>query len=130
MVGTDSYQLALPPSLSGVHVVFHVPMLRKYTLDPTHVVDWGKLDVDADWTFEEGLVRITDNRDQVMRRNTVREASKGVVAAPRSGGGNLGARGHDVYHLSFLIWDEGTLFRHLIMKMTVAYACDSMYMCV
>ena len=30
----------------------------------------------------------------------------------------------------FLFKDEVTLFIHLIMKMTVAYACDSMYMCV
>ena len=39
MVGTVAYRLALPPSLSGVHEVFHVSMLRKYTPDPTHVVD-------------------------------------------------------------------------------------------
>ena len=32
-----------------------------------------------------------------------REASKGVVAAQRSEGGNMGAREHDVYHLSFFI---------------------------
>ena len=38
-VGTVSYQLALPPSLSGVYEVFHVSMLRKYTPDPTHIVD-------------------------------------------------------------------------------------------
>ena len=31
--------LDLSPSLSGVHEVFHVSMLRKYTPDPTHVVD-------------------------------------------------------------------------------------------
>ena len=31
------------------------------------------------------------------------EASKGVVAALRSGEGNMGTRGHDVCHLSFLI---------------------------
>ena len=30
-------------------------------------------------------------------------ASKGVVAAPRSGGGNMVTRGHDACHLSFLI---------------------------
>ena len=35
------YRLALPPSLSGVHEVFHISMLRKYTPDPAHVVDWG-----------------------------------------------------------------------------------------
>ena len=38
-VGTAAYRLALPPSLSGVHGVFQVSMLRKYTLDPVHVVD-------------------------------------------------------------------------------------------
>ena len=38
-VGTVAYRLALPPSLSGVHEVFHVSMFRKYTPDPTHVVD-------------------------------------------------------------------------------------------
>ena len=53
-VGTVSYWLKLPPSLSSVHAVFHVSMLRKYTSDPTHVVDWGELVVDADGTFEEG----------------------------------------------------------------------------
>ena len=50
-VGTVAYRLALPPSLSGVHEVFHVSMLRKYTSDPTHVVDWGELIVDVDGTF-------------------------------------------------------------------------------
>ena len=38
-VGTVAYQLALLPSLSGVHEVVHVSMLQKYTPDPTHVVD-------------------------------------------------------------------------------------------
>ena len=42
-VGIISYRLAFPPSLSGVHEVFHVSMLRKYTPDPAHVVDWGGL---------------------------------------------------------------------------------------
>ena len=65
-VGTVAYRLALSPNLSGVHEVLHVSMLRKYTLDPTHVVDWGELTVDTDGTFEEGLVRILDNREQVL----------------------------------------------------------------
>ena len=53
-MGAVAYRLALPPSLSSVHEVFHVSMLRKYTPDPTHIVDWGELVVDADGTFEEG----------------------------------------------------------------------------
>ena len=32
---TVAYRLALPPSLSSVHAVFHVSMLQKYTLDST-----------------------------------------------------------------------------------------------
>ena len=71
-VGTIAYRLALPPSMSGVHEVFHVSMLRKYTPDPAHVVDWGQIEVDTDGTFEEGPVCIVDSRDQVLRRKTLR----------------------------------------------------------
>ena len=62
-VGTVAYRLALPPSLSGVHKVFHVSMLRRYTLDPTYVVDWGEISVDTYGTFEEGPMNIMDSRD-------------------------------------------------------------------
>ena len=31
------------------------------------------------------------------------EASEGVVAAPRSEGGNMGTRGHDTCQLSFVV---------------------------
>ena len=71
-VGTVAYRLALPPNMSGVHEVFHVSILRKYTLDPAHVVDWGQIEVDTDETFEEGPVCIVDSRDQVLRRKIVR----------------------------------------------------------
>ena len=71
-VGTVAYRLALPPSLSGVHEVFHVSMLRKYTPNPTHVVDWGEITIDTDGTFEERPMHIMDSRDQVLRRKTVR----------------------------------------------------------
>ena len=71
-IGTVVYRLALPPSMSGVHEVFHVSMFQKYTQDPSHVVDWGQIEVDTDETFEEGPVRILDSRDLVLRRNTVR----------------------------------------------------------
>ena len=46
-IGTVAYQLTLSPSMSGVHEVFHVSMLREYTPDPTHVVDWGQIEVDT-----------------------------------------------------------------------------------
>ena len=52
MIGMVSYRLDLLASLSSVHAVFHISMLRKYTPDPTHVQDWGELVVDGDGTFE------------------------------------------------------------------------------
>ena len=67
-----AYRLALSPSMSGVHEVFHVSMLRNYTPDPAHVVDWGLIEVDTYETFEEGPVCILDSRDRVLRRKTVR----------------------------------------------------------
>ena len=60
-VGTIAYWLALLLSLSSVHIVFHISMLRKYTPNPTHVVDWGELVVNADGTFEEGSIHIMDS---------------------------------------------------------------------
>ena len=71
-IGTVAYRLALPPSMSGVQEVFHVSMLRKYTPDPSHVVDWGQIEVGTDGTFEEGPVCIVDSRDQVLQCKTVR----------------------------------------------------------
>ena len=47
-------------------------MLRKYTPDLTHVVDWGEITVDTDRTFEEGPMCIIDSRDQVFQCKIVR----------------------------------------------------------
>ena len=71
-IGTVAYRLALPPNMSGVHEVFHVSMLRKYTPDPAHVVGWGQIEVDIDGTFEEGPMCILDSRDRVLRHKIVR----------------------------------------------------------
>ena len=65
-VGAVAYRLVLPPSLSGVHEVFHVSMLRKYTPDTTHIVDWSELGIDVDGTFEKGLVLIMDSQEQIL----------------------------------------------------------------
>ena len=62
-------------------------MLRKYTPDPTHVVDWGEITIDTNGTFEEGPMRILDSRDQVLRRKTV-----GFVKPPPPPERLIGAR--------------------------------------
>ena len=65
-VGTIVYRFALPPSMSSVNELFHVSLLRRYTPNPAHVVDWGEIEVDTYGTFEEGPVCIMDSRDQVL----------------------------------------------------------------
>ena len=39
-IGTMAYRVALPPSLSRLHDVFHLSVLRKYMADPSHVLDY------------------------------------------------------------------------------------------
>ena len=65
-IGTVAYRLALSPIMTGVHEVFHVSMLRKYIPDPSHVVDWGQIEIDTNETFEEGPVLIVDSCDRVL----------------------------------------------------------------
>ena len=68
-IDTVAYRLALSPSMIGVHEVFHVSMLRKYTPDPAHVVDWGQIEVDTDGTLRRdqctfwiAMIRFCDAR--------------------------------------------------------------------
>ena len=37
-IGEVAYRLRLPPELARIHDVFHVSMLRKYMVDPSHVL--------------------------------------------------------------------------------------------
>ena len=114
-VGTVAYRLALPPSMSSVHEVFHVFMLQKYTPYSAHVVDWGEIEVDTDGTFEEGPVCIMDNRDQVFRRKIVRLVRvlwqhRGMEEATWEHEDTMRAT------YPFLFRDEGTQFSRLIIN--------------
>ena len=110
-----AYRLALPPSMSSVHEVFHVSMLRKYNPDPAHVVDLGQIEVNTDGTFEEGPVCILDSRDQVLRRKTVRLVRLlwrhyGVEESTWEREDTMRAT------YPFLFMDEGTWFSRLAFK--------------
>ena len=114
-VGTVAYRVALPPSMSGVHEVFYFSMLWKYTPDPAHVVDWGQIEVDTDETFEEGLVRILDSRDQAFRRKTVRLV---LVLWRHYGVEEFTWEREDMMRATdpFFFRDEGTWFSRLTIK--------------
>ena len=130
-IGTVAYRLALPPSMTGVHEVFHVSMLRKYTPDPAHIVDWGQIEVDMDETFEEGPVCILDSRDQVLRRKIVRLVR---VLWRHYGVEESTWEREDTMRATypFLFRDEGAWFSRLTFKglvyihsrVHVAYACE------
>ncbi|XP_042380780.1 uncharacterized protein LOC121973392, partial [Zingiber officinale] len=70
-IGAVAYRLALPPSLSGVHDVFHVSMLRRYVPDPTHVLADIPVPVQPDITYEEVPVRILDRKERQLRNKTI-----------------------------------------------------------
>ena len=70
-IGAVAYRLALPPQLSGIHDVFHVSMLRRYEPNPSHVLEWSDLDLEADVSYEERAVQILDRRDQILRGRSI-----------------------------------------------------------
>ena len=117
-LGTVAYWLVLPPSLSGVHEVFHVSMLRKYTQNLAHVVDWGEIIVDTDGTFEEGPMRILDSQNQVFQRKTVRLVK--VLWQHKEVEETAWER-EDTMRATypFLFRDEGTQFSRLVIKSLV-----------
>ncbi|MCI37684.1 hypothetical protein A2U01_0058908, partial [Trifolium medium] len=59
-VGPVAYQLALPPSMSGMHDVFHVSQLRKFIPDPFEPVELEAIDLQPDLTYQPDPIRIVD----------------------------------------------------------------------
>ena len=101
--------------MSGVHEIFHVSMLRRYTPDLAHVMNWGEIEVDTDETFEERPVCIMDSRDQVLRRKTLRLVR--VLWRHCEVEESTWER-EDTMRATypFLFRDEGTWFSRLILK--------------
>ena len=62
-----AYRLAFPLSLSVVHPVFHVSMLRKYHGDPSHVLDFITVQLDKDLSYKEEPVAILDRQIRQLR---------------------------------------------------------------
>ncbi|KEH17491.1 Pol polyprotein/retrotransposon, putative [Medicago truncatula] len=57
-VGDVAYRIALPPSLSNLHNVFHVSQLRKYVHDLSHGIQVDDVEVRDNLTVETWPVRI------------------------------------------------------------------------
>ncbi|XP_073153876.1 uncharacterized protein [Henckelia pumila] len=70
-IGTLAYRLALPPSLSKVHNVFHVSMLRRYVSNPSHDLDFEPLQLSPELAFEERPVRILAREERRLRTRSI-----------------------------------------------------------
>ncbi|KAL0552128.1 hypothetical protein IC582_011225 [Cucumis melo] len=70
-IGPVAYRLALPPSLSTVHDVFHVSMLRKYVPDPSHVVDYQPLEIDENLNYAEQPVEVLAREVKTLRNKEI-----------------------------------------------------------
>ncbi|XP_030502605.2 uncharacterized protein LOC115717770 [Cannabis sativa] len=70
-VGQVAYWLALPPTLSVVHNVFHILMLRKYVSDLMHILSYEALELQPDLSYDEQPVQILDRKEKVLRRKTI-----------------------------------------------------------
>ncbi|XLU29618.1 hypothetical protein S245_065684, partial [Arachis hypogaea] len=77
-----AYRIALPPHLSNLHDVFHVSQLRKYTFDPSHVLEPESVQVREDLTLPVTPVRIDDTS---IKRLRGKEVSLVKVAWSRAG---------------------------------------------
>ncbi|CAL1400329.1 unnamed protein product [Linum trigynum] len=70
-IGPVAYKLALPPELSQIHNVFQVSMLKRYKVDPSHVIQPEEIELGSDLTFEEVPVEIVDFQIKNLRRKEI-----------------------------------------------------------
>nr|XP_027101334.1 uncharacterized protein LOC113721230 [Coffea arabica] len=57
-VGNVAYKLEPPPSLTRIHNIFHVSILKKYYPDPSHVLQPKNIEIDETLTYEERPMKL------------------------------------------------------------------------
>jgi hypothetical protein len=70
--GTVSYKLDLPPSLAGVHDIFHVLQLKKCLKTLVDAVLLEVTPLEADLSYPERPIKILYQKDCFMRRKTIK----------------------------------------------------------
>jgi hypothetical protein len=70
-LGAMAYKLELPPSLVGVHDVFHVSQLKKCLKAPTDVIVNDIAPLEADLSYPKHPMKLLGQQDRVMRRSTI-----------------------------------------------------------
>jgi hypothetical protein len=65
--GTVAYKRELPPSLAGVHDIFHVSPLKKCLKAPVNVVLPEVAPLKSDLTYPEHPIKILDQKSHITR---------------------------------------------------------------
>jgi hypothetical protein len=65
--GAVTYKLELPPSLAGVHKIFHISQLKKCLKAPVDVVLPEVTPLEADLSYSEHPIKILDQKSHVAR---------------------------------------------------------------
>jgi hypothetical protein len=69
--GTVAYKLDLPPSLAGVHDIFHMSQLKKCLKAPADVVLPEVTPLEADLSYPEHPIKVLDQKDHFTRHKTI-----------------------------------------------------------
>jgi hypothetical protein len=70
--GPMAYKLDLPPSLAGVHDMFHMSQMKKCLKAPMDVILHEVIPLEVDLTYPEHLIKVLDQKDHVTRRKTIK----------------------------------------------------------
>ncbi|XP_017613787.1 uncharacterized protein LOC108458905 [Gossypium arboreum] len=70
-VGHVTYELALPMELQKMHDVFYVSMLRRYRLNPSHVILAEDVEIQPDLSYQEEPVKIFARKVKELRNKRV-----------------------------------------------------------
>ncbi|KAK6125633.1 hypothetical protein DH2020_040624 [Rehmannia glutinosa] len=70
-IGDVAYRLDLPASMSQIHDVFHVSMLRKYVANPSHILTNEPIELKTDLSYEEIPVRILLREVKKLRNKEI-----------------------------------------------------------
>jgi hypothetical protein len=70
--GSVAYKLDLPPSLAGVHDIFHVSQLKKCLKAPMDVVLPEVTPLEADLSYPEHPIKVLDQKDCVTRHKIIK----------------------------------------------------------